>query len=117
MKIVCADKDFGHGCDFAKILSSKRVELFEMKTCTLSLSDASRAIEELRATKSDLISKGMVNDGCIFQMFIIHVKKGHCRTDIFASMLLQSKSIGVLRADDEEVSQLLSQLLEVCKDS
>jgi hypothetical protein len=113
-EIICAEKRFGSGCDFMRLDGRIIANLFEVKQCHLSLTDATRAIKELNQTREHVRRESLVSDGCKFNMFLIHVKKGNCRTDAIAAILLESNSVRLLRSDDETIVPFYRKYLESC---
>jgi cellobiose-specific phosphotransferase system component IIA len=110
--IICPDVLFGRGCDYARIQSRSKAQLFEKKTCHLGIDDANRAIRQLHQTKEDLLSKNMVDSSCSFDFSLIHVKRGKCGTEALANVILDSKRIKVVKPSD--MRQLYAALKTAC---
>lgn len=97
---ICPDKTFSQGCDFARLSNGDHAQLFEIKSCRLTQSDATRAVSELNGTKDTLKAKSLVRTSCDFSMWLIHEKKGSCRTDAIAITILQKEKIYYANSND-----------------
>jgi hypothetical protein len=115
LKFMCPEKEFGEGCDFARLSGDDYAELFEIKRSSLTQSDATKAVTELKETRDHLKAKSLVRASCAFTMWLIHEKRRSCKTYGIAAIILEKEKIGYAHSDDAGFDQTYREWVRFCK--
>ena len=112
---ICPERVFGRGCDFARVSTNDRAQLFEMKTCRLTAGDATNTVRRMSTTKETLKSNNLVRPSCAFTMWLIHEKTGSCGVDTIASAILEGAKVKLSNYDHPDVREVYQEYRRRCR--
>lgn len=106
MEVICPEKEFGKGCDLA-VIRKRDIILVEVKRCTLGISDADNAVEQLKECERKFRLR---YPNLMLEKALVHDKRKGCSVYSKALLVLESKGIKFLSTGQDKTARHLRNL-------